>query len=123
MRVEITFCEKRVLLITASQPALLTPSGLTSLLSPTQHSSISHPYKLRVVIGLTEHNRLRRYLHIMGLTKSLLCRTRGAEDENSAHTLCECEASASLRLVRIYLGSFILDPEDIKSVSGGHQEL
>jgi hypothetical protein len=33
----------------------------------------------------------------------------------SAHILCECEALASLR--HVYLGSFFLDPEDIKSIS------
>jgi len=35
-------------------------------------------------------------------------------DENSAHIFCECEALASLRLV--YLGSFFLEPQDIKSI-------
>jgi hypothetical protein len=37
------------------------------------------------------------------------------------HVLCECEALASLR--RLYLGSFFLDPKDIKSLSGGLLEL
>jgi len=32
-----------------------------------------------------------------------------------AHILCECEALASLR--HAYLGSFFLEPEDIKSIS------
>jgi len=35
-------------------------------------------------------------------------------EETSAHILCECEALASLRCA--YLGSFFLEPEDIKSV-------
>jgi len=35
----------------------------------------------------------------------------------SAHILCECEALASLR--HAYLGSFFLEPEDIKSLSLG----
>jgi hypothetical protein len=53
----------------------------------------------RVVIGrLTGHNTLRRHLHLMGLSHSLLCRC-GAEDETSAHILCECEALASLTCV------------------------
>jgi len=39
------------------------------------------------------------------------------EDETSAHILCECEALASLR--HAYLGSFFLEPEDIKSISLG----
>jgi len=37
--------------------------------------------------------------------------------ETSAHILCECEALASLR--NAYLGSFFLEPEDIKSLSLG----
>jgi len=42
----------------------------------------------RVVIGHpTGHNTLRRYLHLVGLTNSHLCRC-GAEEETSAHTLC-----------------------------------
>jgi hypothetical protein len=50
----------------------------------------------------------------MGLSDVPLCRRRGAEDETSAHILCECEALASLR--HAYLGSFFLEPEDIKSI-------
>jgi len=33
-------------------------------------------------------------------------------EETSAHILCECETLASLR--HAYLGSFFLEPEDIK---------
>ena len=47
---------------------------------------------------------------------SPLCRRCGAEDETSAHILCECEALASPRYV--YLG-FLLEPEDIKRISLG----
>jgi hypothetical protein len=65
---------------------------------------------------LTGHTTLRRHLHLMGLSDSPLCRRCGAEDETSAHILCECDALASLRCV--YLGSS-LEPEDIKSVSLG----
>jgi hypothetical protein len=76
----------------------------------------------RAVTGLTGHNTLRRHLHLMGLSDSLLCRRCGAEGETLAHILCECEALASLRYV--CLGSFFLEPEDIKSISlGGHLEL
>jgi len=40
----------------------------------------------------------------------------------SAHILCECEALVSHR--HVYLGSFFLEPEDIKGIkSGGHLEL
>ena len=72
----------------------------------------------RVVTGLlTGHNNLGRHLHLIGRSDTPLCRGCGAEDENSAHILCECEALASLRYV--YLGSFFLYPEDIKSISLG----
>ena len=53
----------------------------------------------------------------MGLSDSPLYRRCGAEDETSAHALCECEALASLR--HVYLGSFYLEPEDIKNISLG----
>jgi hypothetical protein len=67
----------------------------------------------RAVTGLlTGLNNLRRHLYIMGLIDSR-CRT---EEETSAHTLCACEAFASLR--HVYLGSFFSDPEDIKSCLG-----
>jgi hypothetical protein len=51
----------------------------------------------------------------MGLSNSLLYRRCGAEDETSAHILCECDALISLR--HEYLGFFFLDPEDMKSIS------
>jgi len=37
------------------------------------------------------------------------------EDETSVHILCECEVLASLR--HTHLGSFFLDPEDIRKLS------
>jgi len=76
----------------------------------------------RAVTGLlTRHNTLRRHLHLTGLSDSPLCRC-AAEVETSAHILCECEALASHR--HVYLGSFFLEPEGIKSISlGGHLEL
>jgi hypothetical protein len=37
------------------------------------------------------------HLYIMRLTDSPLCRRWGAEEETSAHVLCECEALATLR--------------------------
>ena len=52
----------------------------------------------------------------MGLSDSPLRRRWGAEDETSAHILCECEALVSLK--HAYLGSF-LEPEDIKEFSLG----
>ena len=69
----------------------------------------------KAVIGFsTGHNTLRRHLHLMGLSDSPLCRRCGEEDETLAHILCECEALASPR--HAYLGSFFLEPEDIKSI-------
>jgi len=41
----------------------------------------------------------------------------GTEEETSVHILCEWEALASLR--HAYLGSFFLDPEDVKNLSTG----
>jgi hypothetical protein len=62
----------------------------------------------RAVTGLlTGHNTVRRHLHLMELSDSQLCRRCGAEDETSAHTLCECETLASLR--HVYLGSSFLE--------------
>jgi len=67
----------------------------------------------RAMTGLlTGHNTLRRHLHLLGLLDSPLCRKCGVGEETSAHILCECEALASLR--HAYLGSFFLEPEDIR---------
>ena len=72
----------------------------------------------RAVTGLlTGHNTLRRHLHLLGLLDSPLCRRCGAEEETMANILCDCEALASLR--HMYLSSFFLEPEDIKSISLG----
>jgi hypothetical protein len=72
----------------------------------------------RVVINLLNgHNTVRRHLHLLGLVDSPLCRRCGVEEETSAHILCECETLASLR--HAHLGSFFLDPEDIKSIRLG----
>jgi len=51
----------------------------------------------------------------MGLTNNPSCRRCGAEEETSAHVLCECEALALLR--HTHLGSLFLNPEDVKSLS------
>jgi hypothetical protein len=74
----------------------------------------------RVVIGLlTGHNTLRRHLYIsiIGLSNNPTCRKCSTEEETSVHILCECEALASLRYT--YLGSFILDTEDIRVLGMG----
>jgi hypothetical protein len=46
-----------------------------------------------------------------------VCRGCGMKEETSAHVLCECEAWASLR--HMHLGSFFLEPGDIKSIGLG----
>jgi len=66
---------------------------------------------------LTGHKTLRRHLHLLGLLDSLLCRGCGVKEETSAHILCDCEALASFRHMR--LSSFFLEPEDIKCISLG----
>jgi len=48
----------------------------------------------------------------MGLSNNPTCRKCGTEEEISVHILCECEALASLRYK--HLGSFFLDPENIR---------
>jgi hypothetical protein len=70
----------------------------------------------RVVTGLlTGHNTLRRHLHLLGLVDSPMCRRCGMEEETLAHFLCECEALASFR--HAYLGSFFVEPRDIKNMN------
>jgi len=72
----------------------------------------------RAVIGLlTGHNTLRRHLYIVGLSNNPIYRKCGTEEETSVHILCECVALALLR--HTYLGSFFLDPEDIRKLSIG----
>jgi len=53
----------------------------------------------------------------MGLSNNPICRKCGIEEETSVHLLCGCEALASLRYT--YLGSFFLDPEDIRVLGMG----
>jgi len=52
----------------------------------------------------------------MGLTDSPLCKCVGG-GESSVHFLCECEASATLR--HTSLGSFFLDPQDVRTLHLG----
>ena len=70
-----------------------------------------------VIALLTRHNTLRRHLHVMGLSNNPTCRKCGTEEKTSVHILGECEALASLR--HRYLGSFCLDPEDIRMLGVG----
>ena len=50
-----------------------------------------------------------------GLSNNPTCRKCGTQEETSVHILCECEVLASLR--HTYLGSFFLDPEDIRKLN------
>jgi hypothetical protein len=87
------------------------PGTRIELLSSNRNQS-------RVVTGLvTGHNTLRRHLYLLGLQYSPMCRMCGVKEETSAHILCECEALATLR--HRYLGSFFVEPEDVKSKSLG----
>jgi hypothetical protein len=53
----------------------------------------------------------------MALSNNPTCRKCGTEEEISVHILCECEALALLRYM--YLGSFFLNPENIRVISMG----
>jgi len=77
----------------------------------------------RAITGLlTGHDTLRRHLHLLGLSDSLLCKRCGAEEETSAHILCECEALTSLR--HVYLGLVLLGARGHQEYkSGGHLEI
>jgi len=50
-----------------------------------------------------------------GLSNNPTCRKCGTEEETSVHILYECEALVSLG--HTYLGSFFLDPEDIRKLT------
>jgi hypothetical protein len=72
----------------------------------------------RVVIGLLiGHYTLIKHLYVMGLSNNPICRKCGTEEKTSIHILFAYEALASLR--RAHLGSFFLDPEDIRKLSIG----
>jgi len=91
-----------------SGPDLATKARLLSFNRPQS----------RIVIGLlTGHNTLRGHLYVMGLSNNPICRKCGTEEETSVHVLCACEALASLR--HSYLGSFFLNPEDIRKLNKG----
>ena len=60
---------------------------------------------------------MRQHLYVMGLSNNSICRKSGTEEETSVHVLCACEAVASLR--HSYLGSFFLNPEDIRKLNKG----
>ena len=53
----------------------------------------------------------------MGLFNNPIFRKCGTEEKTSVHILCECEALAWLRYTQ--LGSFFLDPEDVRKLGVG----
>ena len=72
----------------------------------------------RVLISLlTGHNTLRRHLYVTELSNNPTRRKCGIEKETSVHIWCGCEALASVR--HTHLGSFFLNPEDIRKLSTG----
>ena len=72
----------------------------------------------RVVTGfLSGHDTLRRHPYIMGLIDRPFCKKCGAEDENSAHVLFECDNLSTRG--GTCLGSFFSDPEDVRSLNLG----
>jgi len=50
----------------------------------------------------------------MGLSNNPTCNKCDTEEESSVHILCKCEDLASLW--HAFLGSFFLDPEDIRKL-------
>jgi hypothetical protein len=72
-----------------------------------------------VVTGLlTGQNTLTRHLYIMGLVDSPLCRMCGAEEETPDRFF-----KALATHTHTHLGSFFLDPEYVRTQSGGNMEL
>jgi len=85
-----------------------SPTTKTRLLSLNRTQSRGIPGLL------TGHNTLRRNLYLMEMINNLTCKKCGTGEGTSHHILCECEALASP--VHAYLGSFFLDPEDLKNL-------
>jgi hypothetical protein len=50
----------------------------------------------------------------MGLGDNPICRKFRTDEVTSVHILCKCEALASLRYT--HLGSFFLNPEDLREL-------
>ena len=57
----------------------------------------------------------------MGLSNNPTCRKCGTGEVTSVHILCECEFLVSLRYK--HLGSFFLDPEDVRGLGRGPLEV
>ena len=95
----------------------LSKGGLGQYVYCTGLLSSNRTHSTVVTSLLTGHNTLRRYLYLMGLINSPLFSMYGAEEETKVHILCECDALATHR--HTYLGSFFLDPEDVRSLNLG----
>jgi hypothetical protein len=99
------------------EPKSHSKGGLSQNVYWTRLLSFNRKQSWVVYSLLTAHITLRRHRYIMQLNGSRLCRRCGAEKETSAHVLCECEALVTLR--HAYLGSFFLDPQDVRSLCVG----
>jgi hypothetical protein len=85
-----------------------SPAATSRLLSFNKMQS-------RAVTGLlTGCNTVRRCSYIRGMIGSPLCRRCGAEEETSAHILCEWSCGDTLPYLPALL---FLDPEDVRSLS------
>jgi hypothetical protein len=88
------------------------------LAAKTRHLSFDR-IQSRVVIGLlTVHNTLRRYLYLLGLTNSPLCRRCAEKDKNLSPYSPWVWSSSGFTQTCIS-GFLFLDPEDIKSLCLG----
>jgi hypothetical protein len=71
--------------------------------------------QLRWTVGLfTGHCHLKGHLFKLGLTDDPTCERCLEEDESATHILCDCEATAHLR-VR-HLGQFFMEPSDFYDI-------
>ena len=104
----------------AGWPTSTGPNGEVLVIPKSRLESLSRDVvwvpgqNLWPLIGF---NPGRRYLYLLGLLDSPLCRKCGVGEETSAHILCECEALDSLR--HVYLGYTFVEPEDIWSLGLG----
>jgi hypothetical protein len=73
--------------------------------------------KLGVLIALTEHVRLNKHLHRMGLLSDPTCAACGIEEESALHFICVCPALANLR-TQIF-GKPILSVSEYEGMSAG----
>jgi hypothetical protein len=97
-------------------PSPYFEAGTRTSISHPQAHIFKHPslFASRVVTGLlTARNTLRRHLHIIGLT-AVPCPGDAQQRRNPQLTFCVSEALATHR--RAYLGSYFLDPEDVRNL-------